>query len=103
MLTELSTGIFTAFSRVISSEKKTAALRDAKQRELISSIENAKAEIKLALDNFNNVTEPKLIDFYIYKILSEQTRFEHLLSEYKETYPTSSDLKPSCASLCSDC
>ncbi len=103
MLAELSTGISSVFFRMIGSEKKTAALRDAKQRELISSIENAKIEIKLALDNFNNVTEPKLIDFYIYKILSEQTRFEHLLSEYKETYPAPDDLKPNYANLCSDC
>ncbi|MBQ7097806.1 MAG: DUF2508 family protein [Clostridia bacterium] len=103
MLTELSTGISSVFLRMIGSEKKTAALRDAKQRELISNIENAKTEIKLALDNFNNVTEPKLIDFYIYKMLSEQTRFEHLLSEYREAFPTTDDLKPNYKNLCSDC
>ncbi|MDO4744330.1 MAG: DUF2508 family protein [Clostridia bacterium] len=56
-------------------EKKLLSLRE--------SIEDSKQKLLSAQDNFNNVTEPKLIDFYIYKIQSEQSRYEQLLLEYR--------------------
>lgn len=83
MFSELSTNITSTFTRMINAKKNQNKAFEAQVRELIANIEETKYELKLAMDNFNNVTEPKLIDFYIYKIQSEQTRFEHLLSEYK--------------------
>ncbi len=50
---------------------------------LKADIEDSKAKLKSAQENFNNVIEPKLIDFYIYKIQAEQSRFSQLLSEYR--------------------
>lgn len=51
---------------------------------LKKTIEECKAELKSSQENFNNVTEPKMIDFYIYKIQAEQSRFEQLLFEYRQ-------------------
>ncbi len=52
--------------------------------QLRQDIEDSKTKLKSAQDNFNNVTEPKLIDFYIYKIQAEQSRFSQLLAEYRK-------------------
>ena len=60
---------------------------EAKKESLSSlreNIEQTKAEMNGAIDNFNNVTEPKLIDFYIYKIQAEQNKYDQLLCEYKK-------------------
>ena len=51
---------------------------------LKESIEICKEDLAMAQQNFDNVTEPKLIDFYIYRIQSEQSRYAQLLAEYKE-------------------
>ncbi len=51
---------------------------------LKESIEICKDDLAMAQQNFDNVTEPKLIDFYIYRIQSEQSRYAQLLAEYKE-------------------
>ncbi len=55
-----------------------------KLRLLKSDIDDCKTKLKSAQENFNNVTEPKLIDFYIYKIQAEQSRFSQLLTEYRK-------------------
>ncbi|MBR5518627.1 MAG: DUF2508 family protein [Clostridia bacterium] len=86
MFSELSSSLTATFTRIISPKKKQEQEHEIRIRELIANIEDTKSEIQRAMDNFNNVTEPKLIDFYIYKIQSEQTRFEHLISEYKTLY-----------------
>ena len=51
---------------------------------LKETIEICKESLAIAQHNFDNVTEPNLIDFYIYKIQSEQSRYAQLLAEYKE-------------------
>ncbi len=83
MLASLSANIATTWSRVINLKKKSDYAYEKRINELKSNIEHTKTEMQLAMENFNNVTEPKLIDFYIYKIQSEQTRYEQLISEYK--------------------
>lgn len=58
-------------------------LHEEKLHILKAEIEDSKTKLKSAQENFNNVTEPKLIDFYIYKIQAEQSRYSQLLSEYR--------------------
>ncbi len=81
MIANLS-AITSTINRVINS-KRTDKAYDNHINQLKANINNAKQELHIAIENFNNVTEPRLIDFYIYKIQSEQTRYEQLLSEYK--------------------
>lgn len=83
MITNLSANINVAFTRIINMKKKQDQIYEKHLSELKSNIEHTKTELNCAMDNFNNVIEPKLIDFYIYKIQSEQNRYEQLLSEYK--------------------
>ena len=72
------------FSR-FKVQKETVAdrLHTEKLRLLKIDIEDCKFKLKSAQENFNNVTEPKLIDFYIYKIQAEQSRFSQLITEYR--------------------
>ena len=69
------------FSQKISPEER---LHEKKLSALKEEIEDSKVKLRFAHENFNNVCEPKLIDFYIYKIQSEQSRYEQLLLEYRE-------------------
>ncbi len=91
MFATLSANITATFDKIMRTDKRAEKIRQQKINELKDNIEYTKTQMKLAIDNFNNVVEPKLIDFYIYKIQSEQTRFEQLVAEYKsvEGYPLS--------------
>ena len=84
MTLELASG----FTALMMNKAQKSRIRAEKERNLKLQtikeyIEFAKSEIRLATENFNNVTEPHLIDFYIYKIQSEQNRYQQLLAEYK--------------------
>ncbi len=83
MFANLSANIATTWDKVMNLKNKPDLTQEKRINELKLNIEHTKAEIQLAMKNFNNVTEPKLIDFYIYKIQSEQTRYDQLISEYK--------------------
>ena len=48
------------------------------------NINDSREKILSAHENFNNVIDEKMIDFYIYKIQAEQSRYAQLLKEYKE-------------------
>ncbi len=71
------------FNKAKAAEKRAKEQHRARLQTLKENIDSARDEIRQATENFNNVTEPKLIDLYIYKIQSEQSRYEQLLSEYK--------------------
>ena len=83
MFARISANITSIRDKVASLKTKPDPAYEKRIRELKSNIEHTRTEMKLAMENFNNVTEPKLVDFYIYKIQSEQTRYEQLISEYK--------------------
>ncbi len=89
MFARISANITSIRDKVINLKTKPDPAYEKRISELKSNIEHTRSEMHLAMENFNNVTEPKLIDFYIYKIQSEQTRYEQLISEYKaiEGYP----------------
>ena len=71
---------FRVFAQKISEDEKK---HEEKLRLLKEGIDESKNRLRAAHENFNNVTEPKLIDFYIYKIQAEQSRYEQLLLEYR--------------------
>lgn len=72
-----------SFARGKLLEKKREEERQKRLGTLKDSIEYTKAEIDNAMRNFNNVTEQRLVDFYIYKIQAEQSRYDQLMVEYK--------------------
>ena len=72
-----------SFTRESMLKRRTEEQQRRYLGELKNSIEYTKSEIDNAMRNFNNVTEPKLVDFYIYKIQSEQSRYDQLMVEDK--------------------
>ena len=57
-----------------------------KYNELKQRLCETKQELNAAIDNFNSVTDPKLTDVFIYKIQSEEAKYEHILREIKNKY-----------------
>ncbi len=51
---------------------------------LISDIEKTKIAIESAYSNFENVSDPDLIDCYIYELKAMQKRYKFLLKQVKE-------------------
>lgn len=83
MTVQLTANLASVFNKAKIAEKKAETERASRLEALKENIHITNSEIRAAMENFNNVTEPKLIDFYIYKIQSEQNRYEQLLIEYK--------------------
>lgn len=51
---------------------------------LLREINMTKEALNAAYSNFNNATDPDLIDCYIYQVNSEQKRYKYLLQKVKE-------------------
>lgn len=51
---------------------------------LIQEINMTKKALAAAYSNFDNATDPDLIDCYIYQVNSEQKRYKYLLQKAKE-------------------
>ncbi len=79
-----NTAVISRFTNLFSQTKKQAESEDLFLSELKNQLIEAKKELETAQINFNNVTGPKLIDVYIYKIQSEEARYEKILSEIKK-------------------
>lgn len=72
------------FLGFFDTAKKKNPKEDIVLKKLKGQLYRSKLELEAAMDNFNNVTDPKLIDFYIYRIQSEEARFGKILSEIKD-------------------
>lgn len=64
-------------------KKKEPATYDEKY--LVEEINLTKAALSAAYANFDNATDPDLIDCYIYQLNSEQKRYKYLLQKAKES------------------
>lgn len=53
------------------------------QEDLIVSIEKVKKALNCAYANFEFVTEPELVDSYIYEVKAMQLKYEYLLQQAK--------------------
>ncbi len=56
---------------------------------LLQEINMTKRALAAAYSNFDNATDPDLIDCYIYQVNSEQKRYKYLLQKAKEMEATS--------------
>lgn len=52
---------------------------------LLEELAQAKSALDTAYSNFENVTEPELIDCYIYELNAVQMKYRFLLRKVKET------------------
>lgn len=55
------------------------------EKYLVQEINLTKAALDAAYSNFDNATDPDLIDCYIYQLNSEQKRYKYLLQKVKES------------------
>ena len=54
------------------------------EKYLKDEINMTKDELNAAYSNFDNATDPDLIDCYIYQVNSEQKRYKYLLERARE-------------------
>jgi len=82
----IQAGIATIFDKAVtqSEQVKSSNKVKAEYDKIKQCIEQAKFELRNAEINLNQVTDPKLIDMYIYRIQYAQTHYEHLLKEIKQ-------------------
>lgn len=66
------------------SQKKRSMLAFQKRRQLLlEDIKKTRQELETAYANFQIVSDPDLIDCYIYEINSADIRYKYLLNEIK--------------------
>lgn len=70
-----------------------AKKEESKYGSLISDIEKTKVAIESAYSNFENVSDPDLIDCYIYELNAMQKRYTFLLRQVKEIEKKDSETK----------
>ena len=82
----LQAGIVTIFDKAIKQNEKAKDRQKlmAEYAEIKQYLDEAKYEMENAENNFNQVSDPKLIDMYIYRIQSARTHYEHLLRAMKK-------------------
>lgn len=54
------------------------------EKYLLDEINMTKEALNAAYSNFDNATDPDLIDCYIYQVNSEQKRYKYLLEKARE-------------------
>lgn len=57
--------------------------KDENYRRLLDNLTETKHNLDLAYQNFENATDPELIDSYIYELNAIQMRYRFLLSRVK--------------------
>ena len=70
-------------------KKKKPATYDEKY--LLQELMMTKKAMYTAYSNLDNVTDPDLIDCYIYQLNSEQQRYNYLLAKAKESQLSASE------------
>ncbi len=80
VIKEMPSKLF-SFAKKEEPNERLASLEELKKRLKRSSL-----ELNAAIDGFNSVTDPKLIDVYIYKIQSEQMNYDRILCEIKKLF-----------------
>ena len=69
--------------RAIENKEKKMTLEE---RELLREIEEANREMEITYNHFNYVTEPDLIEYYIYQYKAAQIKYGYLLGCMKRLY-----------------
>lgn len=67
---------FSHFSKP-QDEEKTKTLRDC----ILEDLEKTKCDLETAYSGFDNVTDPDLIDCYIYEVNAVMKRYRYLLNQ----------------------
>lgn len=74
---------FSQSSRV----NRTLSEKEIQRNALLSDLEKTKKALEVAYAGFDNVTEPDLIDCYIYEVNSVMKRYKFLMEQAAALYP----------------
>lgn len=69
--------LFLTFLSQPESKEKTKTLREY----ILEDLEKTKNELEVAYSGFDNVTDPDLIDYYIYEVNAVLKRYRYLLNQ----------------------
>ena len=72
-----------------SHTNRTLSEEELQRNALLSDLEQTKKALEIAYAGFDNVTEPDLIDCYIYELNAAQLRYQFLLRCFKSLEPGS--------------
>ena len=67
-----------------NAANRTISEREMKRNALLSDLEKTKRALEIAYYGFDNVTEPDLIDCYIYEVNAMQLKYKFLLRRLKQ-------------------
>ena len=67
-----------------NAANRTISEREMKRNALLSDLEKTKRALEIAYSGFDNVTEPDLIDCYIYEVNAMQLKYKFLLRRLKQ-------------------
>lgn len=70
-----------------SRTNRTISENEIKRNALLSDLEQTKKALEIAYAGFDNVTEPDLIDCYIYEVNSVMKRYKFLMEQAAALYP----------------
>ena len=66
-----------------SHTNRTLSEKEIERNALLSDLEQTKKALEIAYAGFDNVTEPDLIDCYIYEMNALSFRYKYLLRQIK--------------------
>ena len=75
------------FFSTSSHVNRTISEQEIERNALLSDLEKTKKALEIAYAGFDNVTEPDLIDCYIYEVNSVYKRYKFLMEQAAALYP----------------
>ena len=70
-----------------SRANRTLSEKEIERNALLSDLEKTKKALEVAYAGFDNVTEPDLIDCYIFELNAVMKRYKYLLQKAAESDP----------------
>ena len=70
---------------IFKMEEENFEMQDINERDiLLMNIERAKEAMEIAYAKFNLVSEPELVDCYIYELKASQLKYQYLVQQAKD-------------------
>ncbi|MEY8522184.1 DUF2508 family protein [Lachnospiraceae bacterium 38-10] len=67
-----------------TADEPELSARDKDEKRLLNDLKLTRAELEIAYSGFDNVTDPDLIDCYIYKVNAVLKRYKFLMEKASE-------------------
>ena len=79
-----------------TADEPELSARDKDEKRLLNDLKLTRAELEIAYSGFDNVTDPDLIDCYIYKVNAVLKRYKFLMEQAEKlNLPPDSGIKDS--------